>query len=309
MVFVAGCSRRFERNTGGADGTRPYFPSEYLPALRLFQPGRHSIAPSFALTQLSVVSQFSRSVHERCCEVSGEMVACITIRANSVSAHFTRLLAIPLRTLATVVSILIAISAAARADDFWKNKPPAQWSAEQALKLVRRSPWARMEVVAFLQKDPEAAFSIPTGTKHCDPDAIDQNGNCMQKGRIEAPVDSSRQMDAAPMLKPWAGILVRWESATPVAQAFTRLEKLDEGPALAFQAPPPRLPADRYVVTAVLERPGGKGFDPFAVTPAGKPVLVAKLKTRRGIVVPLEVEFTGVGASSSVHYFFPRMMD
>jgi len=165
------------------------------------------------------------------------MVACITIRANSVSAHFTRLLAIPLRTLATVVSILIAISAAARADDFWKNKPPAQWSAEQALKLVRRSPWARMEVVVFLQKDPEAAFSIPTGTKHCDPDAIDQNGNCMQKGRIEAPVDSSRQMDAAPMLKPWAGILVRWESATPVSQAFTRLEKLDEGPALALQAP------------------------------------------------------------------------
>jgi hypothetical protein len=131
----------------------------------------------------------------------------------------------------------------------------------------------------------------------------------MQKGRIEAPVDSSRQTDAAPLIKPWAGILVRWESATPVAQAFARLAELGERPAAAFQAPPPRLPADRYVVTAVLERPGGKGFDPFAVTPAGKPVLVGKLKTRRGIVVPLEVEFTGVGASSSVHYFFPRMMD
>jgi hypothetical protein len=219
------------------------------------------------------------------------------------------LLALPRRTIVPLVSLLLAMPSAAPSDDFWKHKPSRQWSAAEALKLVRRSPWAKLEIVVLGEKEPEAAFSIPTGTKHCDPDAIDQNGNCMQKGRIEAPVDSSRQTDAAPLIKPWAGILVRWESATPVAQAFARLAELGERPAAAFQAPPPRLPADRYVVTAVLERPGGKGFDPFAVTPAGKPVLVGKLKTRRGIVVPLEVEFTGVGASSSVHYFFPRMMD
>src|SRR5690349_8862442 len=206
--------------------------------------------------------------------------------------------ALTLGSIALLGGLPLVMPAVARADDFWKHKPPAQWSAAEALKLVRRSPWAKLEVVVFAQKEADAAFSIPTGTKHCDPDAIDQNGNCMQKGRIEAPVDSSRQTDAAPLIKPWAGILVRWESATPVAQAFARLAELGERPAAAFQAPPPRLPADRYVVTAVLERPGGKGFDPFAVTPAGKPVLVGKLKTRRGIVVPLEVEFTGVGASS-----------
>ena len=219
------------------------------------------------------------------------------------------LLALPLRTIVPLVSLLLAMPSAASSDDFWKHKPSAQWSAAEALKLVRRSPWAKLEVVVLGDKETEAAFSVPTGTKHCDPDAIDQNGNCMQKGRIEAPVDSSRQMDAAPLIKPWAGILVRWESATPVVQAFRRLAELGEGPAAAFEAPPPRLPRDRYVVTVVLERPGGKGFDPFVVTPAGKPVLVPTLKTRRGIVVPLEVEFTGVGASASVHYFFPRMID
>ena len=237
------------------------------------------------------------------------MVACMTIRANSVCAHFTRLLSVPLRTLATVVSILIAMSAAARADDFWKNKPPAQWSAEQALKLVRKSPWARMEVVVFLQKDPEAAFSIPTGTKHCDPDAIDQNGNCMQKGRIEAPLDSSRQLDGAPRLSPSTAFLVRWESAVPVNQAFARLEELGERALAAFQAQAPRLPADRYVITAKLEQPGFVGFEPFAVTPARSPDLRATLKTRRGTVAPLEIEFTGTGTSSSVHFFFPRTLD
>lgn len=237
------------------------------------------------------------------------MVTNETTQVSRAPVRYAALLTISLCVIIPIVSLLLALPEVARSDDFWKHKPPAQWSAAEALKLVRRSPWARLEVVVFAQKETEAAFSIATGTRHCDPDAIDQNGNCMQKGRVEAPVDSSRQMDAAPLIKPWAGILVRWESAAPVAQAFARLEELGEGPAAWFQAPAPRLPADRYVITVKVEEAGRKGFEPFTITPSGKPVFVATLKTRRGIVVPLEVEFTGAGASSSVHYFFPRTLD
>ena len=232
-----------------------------------------------------------------------------SIRASCAHRLRRAMLAGAVQTLLLLMTLLACVSPIVRADDFWRHKPAAQWSAPEALKLVRRSPWARLEVVVFQQKDSEAALSIPTGTKHCDPDAIDQNGNCMQKGRIEAPVDSSRQMDAAPPLKPWAGILVRWESAVPVAQAFARLQELGEGAAAAFQAPTPRLPADRYVITVKLEEPGRQSFEPFAVTPAGNPVLAATLKTRRGIIAPLEVEFAGTGATSSVHFFFPRTLD
>ena len=236
------------------------------------------------------------------------MVTRETIQIRRVLGRCGGLFAGRLR-IAPLAILLLAMPSAVRSDDFWKHKPPAQWSAAEALKLVRRSPWARLEVVVLGEKEAEAAFSIPTGTMHCDPDAIDQNGNCMQKGRIEAPVDSSRQMDAAPLIKPWAGILVRWESAAPVVQAFARLQELGEAGAAAFQAPTPRLPADRYVITVKLEEPGRKSFEPFAVTPAAKPVLVATLKTRRGIVAPLEVEFTGTGATSSVHFFFPRTFE
>ena len=236
-----------------------------------------------------------------------EMAAHPSIRASW--AHQRRTTLRPVQRLLLIMTLLGCVSPIARADDFWKHKPAAQWSAPEALKLVRRSPWAKLEVVVFGEREAEAAFSVPTGTRHCDPDAIDQNGNCMQKGRIEAPVDSSRQMDAAPLIKPWAGILVRWESAAPVAKAFARLEELGEREAAAFQAPTPRLPADRYVITVKLEEPGRKDFEPFAVTPARKPALVATLKTRRGIVAPLEVEFTGTGATSSVHFFFPRTLD
>src|SRR5437879_10740189 len=93
-----------------------------------------------------------------------------------------------------------------------------------------------VEVVVFLRRENQASYSLPTGTMHCDPDAIDQNGNCLQKGRIEAPVDSSRQPDAAPRLSPSTAFLVRWESAAPVNQAFARLEELGERALAAFQA-------------------------------------------------------------------------
>lgn len=239
--------------------------------------------------------------------VAREMSAQPSIRASRAHQRCTVLR--PFQTLLLLVALLICATPIVRADDFWRHKTPAQWSAAEALKLVRRSPWAKLEVVVFSEKEAEAAYSVSTGTRHCDPDAVDANGNCMQKGRIEAPVDSSRQTDAAPLIKPWAGILVRWESATPVAQAFARLVELGDGPTAAFHAPPPRLPSDRYVITVRLEQPGRQSFQPFTVTPASKPALVATLKTRRGLVRPLEIEFTGTGATSSVHFFFPRTLD
>jgi hypothetical protein len=226
-------------------------------------------------------------------------------------AHRRRaaLLAVAFRTILPLVILFLGLSLVAGADDFWKHKPPAQWSLPEALKLVRRSPWARQAVVVFLQRETQADFSIPTGIKHCDPDAIDANGNCTQKGRIEVPVDSSRGTDAAPRLSPSTAFLVRWESATPVTQAFARLEELGERAVAAFQAQAPRLPAERYVITVKLEQAGRAGFEPFTVTTAGEPALRATLKTRRGTVASLEVEFSGTGASSSVHFFFPRTFD
>jgi hypothetical protein len=229
--------------------------------------------------------------------------------ARRAHGHRAALLRAAFRMILPMVALFFGLSPSVRADDFWKQKPPAQWSHAEALKLVRHSPWAKVEVVVFLRRENQASYSIPTGTRHCDSDAIDANGNCLQKGRIEAPVDSSQQPDAAPRLSPSTAFLVRWESAVPVNQAFRRLEELGERALAAFEAQAPRLPADRYVITVKLEQPGFVGFEPFAVTPAGSPDLHATLKTRRGTVAPLEIEFSGTGASSSVHFSFPRTLD
>ncbi len=214
-----------------------------------------------------------------------------------------------LRTSLLFVTIFLAWCAFVRADDFWKQKPAAQWSHEEALRLVRHSPWAKVEPVVFRRTEIEASYSIAKGRKHCDPDALDQNGKCMQKGKVEPPVDSSRSPDGAPGLSPSTAFLVRWESAAPVNEAFTRLEELGERPLAAFMAQAPRLPADRFVITVKLDQPGFAGFEPFAATPTRTPNFRATLKTRRGIVAPLETEFTGTGTSASVHFYFPRTLD
>jgi hypothetical protein len=233
----------------------------------------------------------------------------VSTRARGTVGRCTVLLTLAFRTILLVAILCLGLSVVVHADDFWKQKPPAQWSHDQALKLVRHSPWAKVAVVVFLRPENQASYSIPTGKKHCDPDAIDANGKCLQKGKMEPPVESSRDPNAAPKLSPSTAFLVRWESITPVTQAFARLEELGERSLISFQAQAPRVPADRYVVTVKLEQPGFTGFEPFTVTSAGEPDLRATLKTRVGTVTPLEVEFTGAGANSSVHFFFPRTLN
>ena len=214
-----------------------------------------------------------------------------------------------IRTILPTLALIFGLSAFARADDFWKQKPAAQWSHDEALKLVRHSPWAKVEAVVFRRTEIQASYSIATGKKHCDPDAVDQNGKCLQKMKVGPPVDSSQSMNGAPTLSPSTAFLVRWESAEPVSQAFARLEELGERQLVAFQAQAPRLPADRYVITVRVDHPGFAGFEPFAVLAAGRPSLRATLKTRRGIVAPTEVEFSGTGVSAAVHFYFPRSVD
>src|SRR5258708_19478620 len=175
------------------------------------------------------------------------------------------------RTILPLVTILLGMCTFVLADDFWKQKPAAQWSHEEALKLVRHSPWAKVEAVVFRRTEIEASYSIPTGKRHCDPDAIDQNGKCMQKGKVEPPVDSSQSPDGAPRLSPSTAFLVRWESAAPVNQAFARLEELGEHTLATFLAQAPRIPADPYLITLTLNHPAFTCFIPFPAPPAPPP--------------------------------------
>ena len=200
------------------------------------------------------------------------------------------------RALRTAMSLLLGLAAilVARADDFWKHKPPSEWTAEEALQILRDSPWAKQETVAG---PPE----------RCDPQETDQFGNCREP-RMLLPRDRSGL--ELPVTRFEVSIyLVRWDSAPEVVAAFARLEELGAHASAAYQSPPPRRPPDRYVITMNLAQPPKGGGNPLAVRENDKEMKHVRLKTSRGTFTPVETERSGVGANEAVHFFFPREQD
>jgi hypothetical protein len=201
--------------------------------------------------------------------------------------------------------LIVCAAAGALADDFWRKKPFHEWTAEEAVKLLRDSPWARQQVMASAQVGNAAEASISAGTANCDPDAIDPNGNCLER-KVSLPRDPSQMPGVTFSESNYGVYLVRWESALPVEQAFARLGELGERPTIAYLSAPPRLPADRYVITVKVLRPPRGASDLLAERADSHAKPRVWLKTSHGTSVPLETERTGAGANAAVHFFFPR---
>lgn len=201
------------------------------------------------------------------------------------------------------VGTLAALAGVAQADDFWKQKPPSEWTVEEALKLVQDSPWAKQ--VGSPRFRTEITVTIRLGNCRQDPSRPQSPcgtaGETLPGRQPGEPLPSEPSADHATPV-----YLVRWESAEPVVQAFARLEELGERLTAQFQAPPPRLPGDRYVITVKTLRPPQSGRD--AVEGLDDMELRAGAWLKCGLVVvePLEVERSGIGASAAVHFFFPR---
>ncbi len=181
-----------------------------------------------------------------------------------------------------------ALGTAAWAGEFWREKPASAWTAEEALQVLLDSPWAKKKV---------ALSSLQARRRY-------------RASQRPSPLDEPNPYPTARV--PLAGehpletYLVRWESARPVTAAFERLRQLNQETSAQFQAPPPILPDDRYVVTIKTLQPPVAGPDVIEGFEAGELIKRAKLKTHRGDIAPLEVARSGVGASAAVHFFFTR---
>jgi len=197
--------------------------------------------------------------------------------------------------IATVCGLLWVAAIAVRAEDFWKRKPPSQWTAEEALQILKDSPWARQDFV-------------PAPPVPCDPDNYDADGNC-RDSRFQVPRNPQRRRKVPEVHFNVAIYLVRWDSAPQVVAAFARLEELGERASAVFRSPPPRRPADRYVITVNVVQPAKGSGDPFALREDSKEKNPVRLKTSRGTFAPLETEHSGVGANEALHFFFPRVQD
>ncbi|HMD32289.1 MAG TPA: hypothetical protein VKG84_10295, partial [Candidatus Acidoferrales bacterium] len=212
-----------------------------------------------------------------------------------------------------VLLALVAAAGVLRADDFWKNKPASEWSLKQTMKLLEDSPWSRQEVRAVAKNGTGADAVFDNSHKNCDPDRMDSNGNCLST-RVMFPADSSRSPQVDISTGNEVIFLVRWESSAAVEEAFAHLSELGERATAQYLSAPPRLPADRYVVTLkALEKVGpvGQPHGAMPVNPIGSldsDALGPRARLLVGnLIVPAaESERAGVGAAEAVHFFFPR---
>ncbi len=195
----------------------------------------------------------------------------------------------------TGFGLLLAAVLAVRADEFWKRKPPSQWTADEALQILNDSPWARQETVA-------------TSAVICGPDEYDANGNCRDP-RFQFPREPKGGRQVPDVTFDLVIYLVRWDSAPQVVAAFARLEELGERASAVFQSPPPRRPPDRYVITMNVVKPAKGSGDPFALSEDSKEIKPVRLLTSRGKFIPIETERRGVGTNEALHFYFPRVQD
>jgi hypothetical protein len=215
-----------------------------------------------------------------------------------------------------VLSAVVSAASIIHADDFWKSKPRSEWSLKQALKLLQDSPWARREVRTLLrpQAGPDALFD--NSRAHCDTDAVNANGDCLQT-RVLSPKDSSRSPQVEFSSVNDVIFLVRWETCAPVEDAFARLSELGERATAQYLSMPPRLPANRYVITlkaleksaAIGSQAGAMPLNPIGSLENDAAGPRARLSVGNLSTAPAEVERSGVGAAEAVHFYFPRVVD
>jgi len=190
----------------------------------------------------------------------------------------------------TAGGLLLLLAAAGLAAQTWRDKPATAWTAEEAEKVLRDSPWAQKKEIR-IARHRDIGDRLPQPPQPGIPPII-------QRRPAERIIPSD-----------FVTYVVRWDAADPVVQAFARLEELGQRGTASALAPPPRRPADRYVVTVVTTQFSETGEDLLDALDETQLRLYARLKTRQGEAAPLEVERVRGTDTAAVHFFFPREQD
>ncbi len=183
------------------------------------------------------------------------------------------------------------------AADFWDKKPSEEWTGKEALKVLRKSPWAKQKNVMVSRRFGRVRAREAGDSRNRNPRAVGQQSrrNRQPRNQGNTPPNPGRH----------ASYLVRWESAPIVVAAFRRLEEMGLGISATYQGPPPRRPSDRYVITVKTTKPPQHGPMLFEQMNDNGLKRYARLITKHGEVRPSEVERSGVGGNAAVHFYFP----
>ena len=145
-----------------------------------------------------------------------------------------------------VFALTFAVNLMAHTAQPWA-KDPSQWTAEDAERVVADSPWAQPATASFDSgdaRDSEIPLQLP---------GADQAGMSGPKG----PTDGKWDGGVSPIPKggvPRLPITIRWDSALPIRQAFSRLQTTGSAPSSNTAAAAQK----DYVLTVLGLVPAGR---------------------------------------------------
>jgi hypothetical protein len=194
------------------------------------------------------------------------------------------------------VVLIVAAASLTAADPVWNSKPAAQWTEEDAERILTTSPWAKQVRAVVTRRLTEeqlregGQMGQPTGVGH---DGVDPKGSGpnVSLNIFTGPGGDDRSPRSLP--QPIA-LKLRWESALPIRIAEFKSRTVDA----------PALDDEGYRI-AVYGIPGG-GFkgDPKEL---GKPLknLAALKRDGKKDVRPVSVEVVQLESGVVVVYVFP----
>jgi len=212
--------------------------------------------------------------------------------------------------------VLLPAAGLLHADDFWKNKPRSEWTLKQTLKLLQDSPWARQEPLVTPMAETGADLVYDKNGYRCNRDDLDAGGYC-RVSRVRSSGGPPQNLSGAISTDEPVIYLVRWESSAPIEDAFAHLAELGEKATAQYLSAPPRLPADRFVVTLkalergapIGQRPGPMPAEPFGSIENDESGARGRLIIGSLVVPASETERSGIGAAEAVYFFFPRTVN
>jgi hypothetical protein len=170
----------------------------------------------------------------------------------------------------------------------WQNKPIAQWSENDAKQVLRSSPWVKRAAVSLLFQPNES--QLRSGGKMGG-----GKGVGLESLELTNLVGGSQHHSNSTLKKP-GSLVLRWESASPVRQAESKLEDADA----------PAWDGEYYAVAV-----HGVPVDASRLEEAGQSADLKKLgvlkRDGEKDVTAAKVEITSSGAGmATVLYLFSR---
>jgi hypothetical protein len=199
----------------------------------------------------------------------------------------------------------------------WQKKDPEQWTSEDIQRVTSNSPWAQVASATFpdprRNDEPQSVYTLPGAA---------QAGMAGPRGASDGHWDGGVGKNTGGGLLPTLPVVIRWDSALPVRQAWWRSKQLRmrESSLWGKEGPPQEskhyivtveglIPAGRYSGSGQLETKSSSDDTTGSATNP-EPVLEGLMANSKLLVrgqAPITCENVTMDPDTgAVHLFFPR---